>query len=76
MAKHKGDIEIGRRMAEEVERIWLAKGKTIQQLGVGRNSLHDWRDGKTPGGYMFQKLYYIGGDVMYVLTGRRVSDNA
>lgn len=73
MAKHIADIEIGRRMSEEVERIWLAKGKTIKQLGVGRNSLHEWRNGMTPSGYMLQKLYYIGGDVIYVLTGKRSS---
>ena len=76
MAKHIADIEIGRRMSEEVERIWLEKGKTIQQLGIGRNSLNEWRNGKTPGGYMLQKLHYFGGDVMYVLTGKRSNKDA
>lgn len=71
MAKHKGDIEIGRRMVEELYRIFGNRTKIIKQLGCGKNCLASWNDGGTPGGHMLAKLHYFGGDVMYVLTGKR-----
>ena len=73
MAKHIGDIEIGQRMVEELYRIFGDHTKIIQRFGCGKNCLTDWNGGGTPGGHMLQKLYYFGGDVIYVLTGKRSS---
>lgn len=71
MAKPKGDIEIGHRMIEELVRIYGTKANAIRQFHVNRNAIDRWRDGATPGGYVLAKLHYRGGDVIYVLTGKR-----
>ena len=73
MAKHIGDIEIGQRMVEELYRIFGEHATIIKRFGCGKNCLASWNEGGTPGGYMLQKLHYFGGDVMYVLTGKRRS---
>ena len=75
MAKHKGDIEIGHRMVEEMDRIRCTQRKTVKQLGFKKSCLNEWRNGGTPGGYMLARLHYLGGDVMYVLTGTRSNQN-
>ena len=76
MAKHKGDIEIGRRMVEELERVFGSKANAVRQMPCEWNAMASWRDGGTPGGHMLAKLHYFGGDVMYVLTGKRSSKDA
>ena len=71
MAKHKGDIEIGRRMEEEVYRVFGSHSNAISCLECGKNALSEWRNGGTPGGHMLAMLHYFGGDVIYVLTGKK-----
>ena len=71
MAKRKGDIEIGRRMAEEVYRVFGGHNNAIDRLKCGKNAISYWREGGTPGGFVLARLHYFGGDVMYVLTGKR-----
>lgn len=71
MTKQKGDIEIGRRMVEELVRIFGTQAQAICRFPCNRHSIDNWRAGGTPGGYMLAKLHYCGGDVMYVLTGKR-----
>ena len=69
--KHKGDIEIGRRMMEELVRLYGKKAKIVRQFHCGHNTLYCWDYGATPGGFELAKLHYAGGDVIYVLTGKR-----
>jgi hypothetical protein len=71
MAKQKGDIEIGHRMVEEIYRVFNSHTEAITQLGCWKNTISYWQEGGTPGGYMLAKLHYFGGDVIYVLTGKR-----
>lgn len=71
MAKHKGDIEIGRRMALECYRIFGAAKNAAQQLQCHKNSVYEWEQGKVPGASLLAKLHSCGGDVLYVLTGKR-----
>jgi hypothetical protein len=75
VSKHKGDIEIGRRMVDELVRIFGTKAKAIRCLKCGRHNVDYWHDGGTPGGYMLAKLHYFGGDVIYVLTGIREKED-
>lgn len=75
MAKHKGDIEIGHRMVEEVYRVFGGHNNAIHRLNCGKNAISYWREGGTPGGLVLARLYYFGGDVLYVLTGKRGSEN-
>lgn len=75
MSKHKGDIEIGRRMAEELLRLFGSPPNVHRCFGVSRCMLYDWEAGKTPGGAMLARLHYYGGDVLWVLTGIRRKAN-
>lgn len=70
MAKHKGNIEIGHRMVDELVRIFGSQANAVRQFPCKKHSLDYWKDGGTPGGYMLAKLHYCGGDVIYVLTGK------
>ena len=71
MAKHKGDIEIGRRAFEEVYRVFQNFEKAASAMGCERKLFYAWNDGKTPGGHNLAKMHYYGCDVLYVLTGKR-----
>lgn len=75
MAKQKADIEIGHRMVDELVRVFGSQAKAIRQMPLERHSVDYWKDGGTPGGYMLAKLHYWGGDVIYVLTGRRGTED-
>ena len=61
----KGDIEIGIRMAEEAE----------AKMHCDRRTVWNWRNGCVPSGMWLAKLHYCGGDVIYVLTGKRGMNN-
>lgn len=71
MAIQKGDIEIGHRMVDELVRLFGTKAEAVRRFQCERNCIDHWQDGGTPGGYMLQKLHFHGGDVLYVLTGKR-----
>ena len=71
MAKHKGDIEIGRRAFEEVYRIFQNYEKAARAFGCSKRLFYEWNNGDTPGGHYLAMLHYFGGDVLYVLTGKR-----
>ena len=75
MAKHKGNIEIGFRMCEELYRIFGKQANAVRRFGVARDQIRVWKNGGTPGGYYLAKLHYCGGDVIYVLTGKRGAEN-
>lgn len=76
MAKHKGDIEIGYRMVEELYRIFGSQANAIRSFKCARSMFKGWDNGNTPGGFSLAKLHYCGGDVIYVLTGKRSGDYA
>ena len=71
MAMQKGDIEIGHRMVDELVRLFGTKAEAVRRFPCERHCIDRWQDGGTPGGYMLARLHYCGGDVMYVLTGKR-----
>lgn len=71
MAKHKGDIEIGRRAFEEVYRVFPNITKGAEALGCKTRLLYEWNGGATPGGHFLALMHYCGCDVLYVLTGKR-----
>ena len=71
MARQKGDIEIWHRMVDELVRLFGTKAEAIRQFRCERHSVDNWQNGGTPGGYALAKLHYLGGDVLYVLTGKR-----
>lgn len=71
MGKRKGDIGIGHRMLEELHRMYGTKADAVRDFGCNYNTMYSWEMGATPGGAVLAKLHYVGGDVLYVLTGKR-----
>lgn len=71
MGKRKGDIEIGHRMLEELHRMYGTNSSVVKNFGCNYNTMYSWEMGSTPGGAVLAKLHYVGGDVLYVLTGKR-----
>jgi hypothetical protein len=73
VAKHKGDLEIGKRAAEELLRKFpqLTEAQISRRLGFDRKSLWFWKSGETPSGFALQRMCFEGCDVKYILTGRR-----
>lgn len=71
MAKHKGDIEIGRRANEEVYRVFGNYRKAARLIGCDYRLINSWMHGNTPGGHFLARMHYLGCDVLYILTGKR-----
>lgn len=71
--KRKGDIRIGKRMIEEIYRLFpgLTLREIANRLGFNRKQIYEWQGGKTPGGYYLAKILAYGGDVIYILSGKR-----
>ena len=68
----KAQIEIGRRAFEEVCRIYKKNEDARIALGMkSKQLLYDWMEGCAPSAKYLQRLYYIGADVIYILTGAR-----
>ena len=57
-------------MAEEVRRLRNEK-KTAAGIKFSNKLIREWESGCVPGGLMLAKLHSCGGDVLYVLTGKR-----
>ena len=72
MANKKGDIEIGKRMVEEIDRIFDTRKEAFTRMPCNKKVLYSWgNDGVTPHSIYLARLHYCGGDVIYVLTGKR-----
>ncbi len=67
----KGDILIGQRMREEVDRLFPTLVVASNAFRVDRKTFTAWMNGETPGGMQLAKLHALGGDVIYVITGKR-----
>lgn len=71
MPKPKGDVLIGIRMSEEICRLFPTYRSAEKAFHCDRKLFWDWSQGITPGGLYLARLHYLGGDVIYVLTGKR-----
>ncbi len=71
MPKVKGDVLIGHRMYKEVCRLFPTFVSAAQAFRCDRKAIQAWGAGVTPGGLHLARLHYLGGDVIYVLTGKR-----
>ena len=71
----KAQIEIGRRAFEEVCRIYKKNEDARIALGMkSKQLLYDWMEGCAPSAKYLQRLYYVGADVIYILTGVKVNE--
>ena len=66
------DITIGQRMTEELYRVFPGKSQKqiAKLLGCNRKNMYYWQNGAAPSTIFLAKLYYSGGDPLYVLTGK------
>ena len=72
MAKHKADIRIGYRAAEEAMRLSGYSATTAALLiGCSHKLVYSWADGNAPTAIFMQRLLELGADVTYILSGRR-----
>lgn len=71
MSKEKGDIKIGQRAFEEIQRLFPTVIIASSRSGCSKQAIYAWRDGNTPDGLNLARLHYAGADVIYILTGKR-----
>ena len=72
MSKRKADVRIGYRAVEEVYRIsnYSTHYATVL-LGCSKKLVYAWAEGTGPSAIYLQRMYEMGADVVYILTGRR-----
>ena len=66
------DFQIGKRAYQEAMRI--CESAAIANNMIGCNSkghVYKWNEGVAPSAKYLQRLYYMGADVIYILTGIR-----
>lgn len=74
MANFKADISIGQRMYSECLRLFEYNANITRCLHCSRDAPYQWEQGVAPSAKNLARLHYAGGDVIYVLTGRRAKD--
>lgn len=70
--KHKSPIEIGHRMVEELYRLFPDKSDRYlaRMLGCSPTMITAWKNGVTPSANYISTLFFMGGDVIWILTGQ------
>ena len=72
MPKSTPQIEIGQRAFEEIFRMFETMEAAKNMLGISSKQLvYDWMNGVAPSAKYLQRMYYMGADVIYILTGER-----
>ena len=69
--RHKGDIQIGVRAAEEMLRLYPSQAAAAKAIHRERKIFNMWQLGHTPDGASLAAMYYCGADVIYILTEKR-----
>lgn len=58
------------RLREEVDSLPMSHKEVMRRLECGNSALYTWMRGTTrPSAYYLGKLYLLGCDVIYILTG-------
>lgn len=63
--------EIGKRMYEECLRLFAGHKDTINHLRCGSGEPYCWMRGVAPSSIYLQRILLCGGDITYILIGRR-----
>ena len=67
----KPDIGIGYRAYKEAQRLFPETKRATIALGCGRNVIHEWNRGVAPSALYLARLYELGANVIWILTGKR-----
>ncbi len=72
--KRKSDITIGSRAFEEIFRLCPDSSNIdiCRRLGCNSKTLNSWNNGFAPSAMFLARIAAIGGDVQYILTGKRL----
>lgn len=76
--KRKPDICIGQRCVEELYRLFPNESdrRICRIIGCNKNSIEAWRNGAAPSSMFLAAILNHGGDLEYILTGRRTTQQA
>ena len=66
--------DIGKRMYGELVRMFPTLTVAAEKMDCTYHAIWTWYTGTGPSAYFLARLAELGGDVMYVLTGRRADD--
>lgn len=69
----KGDITIGHRAHAEVLRLFPKMVDAYRVLGMRGDNLNAWAAGVCPSAKYLARLHKAGADVIWILTGEKVS---
>ena len=67
----KGEASIGKRAYEEILRIFPKMKDAKIAIGCRDNNIYQWGEGVCPSAKYLARLYYVGADVVYILTGKK-----
>lgn len=67
----RADIGMGYRAAAKVRRLFSSTKQAAIQIGCGKNTIHEWSYGIAPSAFYLRRLYELGADVIWILTGKR-----
>lgn len=71
------DPEMTPRLVEEIYRVSESNTDLARELGCSDTTVYQWITGSTiPYAYYLAKLYDLGCDIIYVLTGMRTRGDA
>lgn len=69
--KKKPDPCIGKRTAEEYDRLLYGGIDVDRALKISKSTVEAWRGGNAPSSAYLQWLHQLGADALYILTGER-----
>jgi hypothetical protein len=58
-------------MYEETMRLFGTPTAAARKMGCGRQIFYNWADGFSPSAFYLERLDALGGNVLYVITGRK-----
>ena len=71
MPGHRQPPEIGKRAFDEVQRLFPKMKDAEIVIGCSDNTIYGWSYGYAPSSMYLARLYDVGADVIWILTGRR-----
>ena len=72
--RRKADTRIGIRAYIAIHNLFPDETdpQIAKRLGCRRQTIHMWSQGEAPSGIFLQRLAFLGADIDWILTGRRI----
>lgn len=75
MERYENTGDFGKRMYSEIVRLFPTMTAAAEELGCTYHAIWTWYAGTSPSAHFLARLVELGGDVMFVLTGKRCEDD-